>query len=68
MQKYGCKDFISLTEGDKEIAISYWDSEVQIEQWKRDSEHLAAQTLGRDKWYRSYRVQIVEVAREYQSQ
>ena len=28
--RYGCRDFISLTEGDREIAISYWDDEDAI--------------------------------------
>ena len=43
MEEYGCKEFVSTTEGDSEIAISYWDSEEQIRQWKSDSEHLLAQ-------------------------
>lgn len=62
---YGCREFISVTEGDEEIAISYWESEAQIEAWKHDPEHVQAQALGRSKWYRSYQVQVVEVIRQY---
>ena len=67
ISKYGCKEFIACTEGNNEIAISYWDSESQIREWKQNREHLAVQELGRSKWYKSYSVQIVEVQREYGS-
>ena len=45
------------------MAISYWESESQIRQWKQDAEHLVAQENGRDKWYRSYRVEGVELVK-----
>jgi len=62
---YGCLGFTSVTEGDREISLSYWQSEEQIRLWKQDSEHLVAQKLGRSTWYRSWQVQIVKVVREY---
>ena len=65
--RYGCLDFISLSEGDREIAVSYWDSLEQIAAWKKDPDHRAAQEKGRKDWYRSYQVQVVEVVREYKS-
>ena len=65
MERYGCRDFVACTEGDTEIAISYWDSEEQILAWKRDPEHRAAQREGRSRWYRSYSVQVARVEREY---
>lgn len=65
INEYGCLEFTSATEGHHEIAISYWESLEQIEKWKQNSEHLDAQTLGRQKWYKSYNVQVVEVVREY---
>jgi len=66
-EKFGCLDFISLTEGDQEIAISYWESMEQIKTWKQDPEHLRAQEQGKRKWYESYQVQITEVVRAYDS-
>jgi heme-degrading monooxygenase HmoA len=66
-EKYGCIDFISATEGDHEIAISYWPDEASIKQWKNDPEHALAQAVGREKWYESYSVQVMEVKREYHS-
>ena len=32
-EKYGCLDFVSVTEGNEEIAISYWETERQIHDW-----------------------------------
>lgn len=65
IEKYGCREFFALTEGNQEVAISYWDTEEQVRNWKQDALHLQAQQLGRKKWYESYRVQIAEVQREY---
>ena len=62
-KKYGCRDFVSATEGDEEIAISYWQTEQQIRDWKNDPEHKLAQAKGRDKWYKSFSVEICEIVR-----
>ena len=67
MDKYGCREFVALTEDDVEIAISYWDDQEQIKAWKENVEHLKAQSQGQSKWYKSYHVQITEVIREYGS-
>ena len=64
-EKYGCVEFTATTEGDREIAISYWKEQGQIAQWRQDPEHLRAQELGRLKWYKSYQIQVVEILREY---
>jgi heme-degrading monooxygenase HmoA len=63
-KKYGCRDFVSVTGGNEEIAISYWDTEQQIRDWKNDPEHRFAQARGREKWYRSFSVEICEVIRK----
>lgn len=63
--KYGCLDFITATEGELELAISYWKDEESIKNWKDDAEHTLAQKAGRSNWYESYSVQIVEIKREY---
>jgi heme-degrading monooxygenase HmoA len=62
---YGCLEFISVCEGNSEIAISYWETEEQIQRWKHDKEHLLAQERGKSRWYKTYRIQIVEVKRAY---
>lgn len=67
MEKYGCRKFSSVTDGDSEVAISYWDDEQQIRDWKQDPKHLLAQQAGRRRWYESYTVEVVEIVRRYTS-
>ncbi len=66
IEKYGCLEFKALTEGDQEVAISYWPSLEYIGKWKDDPEHLKAQQLGRERWYNNYKVQVVRVEYEYE--
>lgn len=65
LKEFGCIEFHALTEGLEEIALSYWPSEESIKLWKSHPEHLAAQKMGREKWYESYAVQVAKVSREY---
>lgn len=65
--EYGCVDFHACTEGDQEIAVSYWRSLDDIVAWKQNIKHLAAQKIGKEKWYANYTVEVVEVLRSYQS-
>jgi heme-degrading monooxygenase HmoA len=48
------------------ITVSYWDSLESIAAWKRDSEHLVAQKLGRERWYENYKTRICRVERDYE--
>ncbi len=65
MQKYSCVEFNSVLQGNHEITISYWESLEHIQHWKQDYKHLIAQEFGRIKAYKSYKVQVVEIIREY---
>lgn len=67
LTEFGCLEFNAVTEGDLEIALSYWPSEDHIKAWKQHTEHLAAQKLGKQRWYESYSVEVVEVKRSYKS-
>lgn len=67
LREYGCKEFISTTDGTTEVAISYWDNESQIKEWKRNLEHRLAQSAARSKWYKSYSVEVAQVVRSYSS-
>ena len=62
---FGCTDFISATEGEQEIAISYWPDEACIKAWKQQAEHLVAQQLGKEGWYKYYKVEVVKILRAY---
>ena len=47
------------------ITVSYWSDIESIKQWKMNTEHLHAQTLGRKSWYSSFKVRISKVERDY---
>ncbi|MDN3485467.1 antibiotic biosynthesis monooxygenase [Pseudoalteromonas sp. APC 3224] len=61
INEYGCIEFTACTEGNDEIAISYWPSLEHIKAWHQNPEHKIAQELGKTKWYDSYQVQVTEV-------
>ncbi|KEQ17111.1 antibiotic biosynthesis monooxygenase family protein [Endozoicomonas numazuensis] len=66
LNEYGCIEFIANTEGDQELAISYWPDKESIRAWKNNPEHLSAQQKGKTLWYQDYQVEIVEVLHKYQ--
>ncbi len=47
------------------ITVSYWESEDAIRAWKRNAEHLVAQRQGRERWYKTFKVRVARVEREY---
>ena len=47
------------------ITVSYWRDLDSVAAWKRAVDHVAAQKLGRERWYAMYRVRIARVEREY---
>ena len=47
------------------ITNSYWSDEDSIRAWKRNVDHLVAQTRGRTDWYRFYAVRVARVVRAY---
>ena len=65
LEQFGCLEFHAVTEGEYEVALSYWPDEVSIRAWKAHPEHVLAQRSGRDRWYESYSVQVARIEREY---
>ena len=63
--QFGCLEFHAVTEGEREVALSYWPDEASIRAWRNHPEHVLAQQAGRDRWYESYSVQVAEITREY---
>lgn len=47
------------------LTVSYWRDQDAARAWKAVAEHLGAQRLGRERWYRGYRVRVAEVTRDY---
>ena len=65
LERFGCLEFHAVTEGEHEVALSYWPDEASIRAWKAHPEHLLAQQAGRERWYESYSVQVARIEREY---
>jgi heme-degrading monooxygenase HmoA len=47
------------------ITSSYWTDADAIRAWKQHADHLVAQRLGQEHWYRAYTVRIARVERDY---
>jgi len=48
------------------ITVSYWRDLESIRKWKEHSEHAVAREKGRNEWYRSFKVRIAKVERDYE--
>lgn len=47
------------------ISVSYWKDVDSIKKWKENESHLGAQQMGKNSWYSSFKVRIVQVVRDY---
>ena len=47
------------------ITVSYWTDLQSIKQWKANADHQEAQTIGKEKWYFSYKTRISKVEFDY---
>jgi heme-degrading monooxygenase HmoA len=47
------------------LTVSYWVDEASALDWKTNAEHVAVRALGRDRWYRHYRLIVTQVFRSY---
>ncbi len=43
------------------ITVSYWKDRASIDAWREHVDHLAAQRLGRERFYRIFSVRIARV-------
>lgn len=67
LEQFNCIAFEAISEGSREIALSYWHGEDDILRWKQHTQHLAAQNAATKKWYSAYSVEIAKIERSYQS-
>jgi len=57
--------FQSLTNPEKLLSISFFESEDAVNEWRRLTAHRAAQTAGRDRIFKDYRLRVLSVIRDY---
>lgn len=50
------------------VAVLYWRSMEDIQKWSKYQKHLRAKKLGKEKWYKGWKVRIAKVEREYGSE
>lgn len=47
------------------ITVSYWKDLKSIRQWHENAEHRLAQQKGYETWYKSFKVRICRVEKDY---
>src|SRR5229473_1962817 len=57
--------FQSLTTPDKILSLSFWRDEAAVVRWRRQEEHRGAQRAGRAGIFRTYRLRVAAVVRDY---
>ena len=57
--------FQSLTNPDKLLSISFFESEAAVEEWRQLAAHRSAQKAGRETLFRDYRLRVLQVLRDY---
>jgi len=57
--------FQSLTAPGKILSLSFWRDEASVERWRRHEEHRVAQVAGRTGIFRTYRLRVAAVERDY---
>ena len=57
--------FQSLIDEEKLLSLSFWESEDAIAGWREQLEHINAQKEGKEKLFKSYRIRVVKIERDY---
>jgi heme-degrading monooxygenase HmoA len=57
--------FRSLTDPARLLSLSFWRDEAAVKAWRNTEEHRAAQSLGRNGVFDTYRLRIASIVRDY---
>ena len=57
--------FESLVHPGKILSLSFWRDEDAVRAWRKLEQHRKAQSAGRATLFRSYRLRVAEVMRDY---
>ena len=57
--------FIHNSKKNYYASISLWKDEQSVKNWKNNSKHITAQNLGKKEIFKSFRIRIANVIREY---
>lgn len=59
------ESFVSSSENDKLLGISWWEDEESLEVWRNNLQHRLAQKQGREAFFKDYRVTVLSSLRTY---
>lgn len=57
--------FESLVEPGKILSLSFFRDEEAVLSWRNAIQHRKAQSLGRDSFFRNYRLRVAKIIRDY---
>jgi len=57
--------FQSLTDNEKLLSVSFFESHEALDEWRNVAEHRIAQNIGRSSYFADYRLRVVNVERDY---
>lgn len=57
--------FQSLTNPEKLLSVSFFESEAAVQAWRNLAHHREAQGTGRGGLFASYRIRVTQVLRDY---
>jgi len=57
--------FQSLSHPDRVLSLSFWRDEAAVQRWREVEQHRAAQSAGRTRVFRDYRLRVAAVVRDY---
>ncbi|NLK00741.1 MAG: antibiotic biosynthesis monooxygenase [Clostridia bacterium] len=55
----------SITNPDKLLSFSLWESEEAVTKWRNQQKHREAQKKGREEMFEDYRIRVTSVIRDY---
>lgn len=59
------KRYISLAEDGKILSMNVWENEDALNRWRNVVKHRMCQKEGREKLFKSYKITVTSVIREY---
>ncbi|HTV89848.1 MAG TPA: antibiotic biosynthesis monooxygenase [Stellaceae bacterium] len=57
--------FESLSQPGKILSLSFWRDEAAVARWRSQVEHRRAQVAGRSGIFRTYRLRVAAIVRDY---
>ncbi len=57
--------FQSLTDKNKILSLSFFENEEAVERWRKLQTHRKAQSVGRSKIFKNYRIRVAKTLRDY---